>query len=142
MGAEKRERGCWLLKTDPDTYKYDDLVREKRTVWDGVTNNLALSHIRKIRKGDVLLIYHTGDEKAVVGLAEAASDPYPDPKKNDPKLTVIDVKAVRRAKRPVTLAEIKLMPEFASFPLVRLPRLSVMPVGDKEYQRIIKLSGL
>lgn len=131
-----------MLKTDPDTYKYDDLVREKKTVWDGVTNSLALSHIRKIRKGDALLIYHTGDEKAVVGLAEAASEPYPDPKKNDPKLTVIDVKPVKRAKRPVTLAEIKGMPEFASFPLVRLPRLSVMPVGEKEHHRITKLAGL
>lgn len=136
------KRGCWLLKTDPDTYKYADLEREKKTVWDGVTNNLALSHLRKIKKGDALLIYHTGDEKAVVGLAEAVSNPYPDPKKRDPKLTVIDVKPVKRAKQPVTLAEIKQMAEFASFPLVRLPRLSVMPVGDKECQRLMKLAGL
>src|SRR5689334_151735 len=116
---------CWLLKTDPADYTYDDLEREGRAVWDGVANNLALQHLRKIRKGDALIIYHTGDEKAIVGLAVAASNPYPDPRENNEKLAVIDVTAKRRVKRAVTLAEIKTLAELAVFPLVRLPRLSV-----------------
>lgn len=133
---------AWLLKTDPDTYKFEDLEREKNTVWDGVTNALALKHLRSIKKGDTLLIYHTGDEKAVVGVAQAASDPYSDPKKNDPKLTVIDVRPVKRIKSPVTLAAVKQVPALASFPLVRMPRLSVMPVGDKEFKLLAKMASL
>ena len=139
---EESRPGCWLLKTDPDTYKFEDLEREKKTVWDGVTNALALKHLRSVKKGDTLLIYHTGDEKAIVGVAEAASDPYPDPKKNDPKLTVIDVKPVKRVKQHATLAEIKQITELASFPLVRMPRLSVMPVNEKEFKRLAKLAGI
>lgn len=131
----------WLLKSDPEDYGYDDLARDKQTVWDGVANNLALQHLRKIRKGDLLLIYHTGDEKALVGLAIAASNPYPDPQTDDEKLTVIDIRAKKRARRSVTLAEIKAMPEFADFPLVKLPRLSVMPVSDSEYKKLIDLAG-
>ena len=132
----------WLLKSDPDDYSYDDLAKDGKTVWDGVTNNLALQHLRKIQKGDVLLIYHTGEEKAIVGLAIAASNPYPDPNGDNEKLTVINIKAKKRVKRPVTLSDIKQMPEFADFPLVRLPRLSVMPVSEDEYKRLVQLTGL
>src|SRR5262249_50484516 len=129
----------WLLKSDPDEYSYDDLAKDGNAVWDGVTNNLALQNLRKIKKGDLLLIYHTGDEKAIVGLAVAVSNPYPDPNGDNEKLTVIDIKAKRRVKRPVTLSDIKQMPEFADFPLVRLPRLSVMPVTEEEYKRLAEL---
>ena len=132
----------WLLKSDPDDYSYDDLVRDKQTVWDGVTNNFALLNLRKIRKGDLLLIYHTGDEKAVVGLAVAATNPYPDPNFDNDKLVVLDIQAKKLAKRPVTLAEIKALKEFADFPLVKLPRLSVMPVSKQEYCRLAGLAGL
>ena len=132
----------WLLKSDPDTYGYSDLERDGNTVWDGVTNALALKHLREIKKGDALLIYHTGDEKAIVGLAEATSGAYPDPKAGDPKLAVIDIKPKKRVKRAVTLGEIKAMPEFASFALVRMSRLSVMPVGDPEWKKIVELTGL
>jgi predicted RNA-binding protein with PUA-like domain len=135
-------RSCWLLKTDPGDYTYYDLERERRAVWDNVTNNLALQNLRKVEKGDRLLIYHTGDEKAITGLAEAVSDPYPDPKGNDEKVVVIDVKPKRRAKRMLTLSEIKQTPGLSSFQLVRLPRLSVVPVTDEEWKILSEMSGL
>ncbi|HKF56554.1 MAG TPA: EVE domain-containing protein [Blastocatellia bacterium] len=132
----------WLLKTEPDSYSFKDLEREGKTVWDGVTNNLALRNIRNIKKGDQLLIYHTGNEKAVAGLAEAVSPAYPDPKANDPKLVVFDIKPKKRAANAVTLADIKQIHEMAGSDLVRLPRLSVVPLTEKEWQRITKLAGL
>jgi predicted RNA-binding protein with PUA-like domain len=131
----------WLLKSDPDEYSYNDLAKDGKTVWDGVTNNLALQHLRKIKKGDLLLIYHTGEEKAIVGLAVAASNPYPDPNGDNEKLTVIDIKAKKRVKRAVTLSDIKRITEFSDFPLVRLPRLSVMPVSEDEYRQLANLLG-
>jgi predicted RNA-binding protein with PUA-like domain len=132
----------WLLKSDPEDYSFDDLMKDGFAVWDGVANNLALQHLRKVKKGDVILIYHTGDEKALVGLAVAASNAYPDPKADNEKLAVIDVKPKKRAKRKVILSEIKSLPEFAEFQLVRMPRLSVMPVSEAEYQRLVELAGL
>jgi predicted RNA-binding protein with PUA-like domain len=132
----------WLLKSDPEDYSFDDLMKDGFAVWDGVANNLALQHLRKIKKGDVILIYHTGDEKALVGLAVAASNPYPDPNADNEKLAVVDLKPKKRAKRKVTLGEIKALPEFTEFPLVRLSRLSVMPVSEAEYRRLVELSGL
>jgi predicted RNA-binding protein with PUA-like domain len=136
-----RPRG-WLLKTEPDSYSFKDLQREGKTVWDGVTNNLALRNIRNIRKGDQVLIYHTGNEKTVAGLAEAASPPYPDPKANDPKLVVVDVKPKKPAAKPVTLGDIKQLPDLASSDLVRLPRLSVVPLTEKQWNKITQLAGL
>jgi predicted RNA-binding protein with PUA-like domain len=130
----------WLFKSDPDTYSFFDLERDRKTVWDGVSNNLALKHLRGARKGDSVLIYHTGDEKAVVGLAEVASDPYPDPKQKDARLAVVDLAAGQRLARPVTLDEIKKQAALKSFDLVRLPRLSVMPVSDAQWNTIMKLA--
>src|SRR2546425_12464049 len=97
----------WLLKTEPDGYSWDDLVRDKKTAWDGVSNALALKHIRAMKKGDLALIYHTGDERAAVGVAEVASDPYPDPKEEDDRLVVVDLKPKKKLKQPVTLSDIK-----------------------------------
>lgn len=131
----------WLLKTDPDNYTYDDLERDGKTVWDGVSNNLALQYLRQIKKGDVLVIYHTGNEKAVTGLAAAAGDAYTDPKEDNPKLAVIDVKPKKRVKRAITLGEIKQTKEFAEFALVRLPRLSVMPISEKEWKKLSEMAG-
>jgi len=131
----------WLLKTEPAEYAFEDLVREGKTVWDGVTNPLALKHLRAIRKGDELLIYHTGNVRAVVGLAKAASDPYPDPAKNDPKLAAVDVVAVRELPLPIRLEAIKSQRVFRAFELVRLPRLSVMPVPPTIWKAIRKLAG-
>lgn len=131
----------WLLKSDPDEYGFDHLLKDGSAVWDGVTNNLALQNIRKMKKGDVVLIYHSGDEKALVGTATVTSNPYPDPKANNEKIVVIDLKPKKRAKRTVSLSEIKALPEFADFQLVKLPRLSVMPVSQDEYKRLGELAG-
>jgi predicted RNA-binding protein with PUA-like domain len=130
----------WLVKEEPETYSYDALVRDGRTVWAGVRNPLAQKHLRSIRRGDRIFYYHTGKEKAVVAVAKAASDAYDDPKDKDGKLAVIDVIPDRKLARPVTLKEIKADAAFASFPLVRMSRLSVMPVTDAEWNRIEKLS--
>jgi predicted RNA-binding protein with PUA-like domain len=135
-------KNCWLLKTDPEDYTYSDLERDGKTTWDGVANNLALQNLRKVRRGDRLLIYHTGAEKSIVGEAEAATDPYPDPKATDQKLVVIDVKPRRRAKHASTLEEIKQTAALASFQLVRLPRLSVVPVSEQEWSILAKMTGL
>ena len=134
MGAK------WLFKSDPDTYSFDHLERDGRTVWDGVSNNLALKHLRSVRRGDQALIYHTGDEKAVVGLAEVVSDAYPDPKQKDPRLVVVDLEARERLARPVSLAEIRKQAALKNFDLVRLPRLSVMPVSEAQWNAIMKLA--
>lgn len=126
----------WLFKTEPGVYSYSDLEREKKAVWDGVSNNLALKHLREIRMGDEILIYHSGDEKAIVGLAIAVSDPYPNPNENDEKLVVINVKAKKRLARPLSLAEIKAIEELKDFDLVRLPRLSVMPIAENYWEKL------
>jgi len=130
----------WILKTDTDTYPFDQLVRERRAVWDGVTNALALKHIRSMAKGDQAFIYHSGDEKALVGLARIVSDPYPDPKAKDPKLAVVDIEAGDRLARPVTLAEIKANPAFADLGLVRMSRLSVIPVPAEQWKRLLTMA--
>ena len=130
----------WILKTDTDTYSFDDLAREHRAVWDGVSNALALKHIRSMAKGDHLLIYHSGDEKALVGLARVASAPYPDPKQDDPKLVVVDIEAGKRLPRPVSLATVKADPAFADLALVRMSRLSVIPVSEAHWKRLLALA--
>jgi predicted RNA-binding protein with PUA-like domain len=126
----------WLFKTEPSEYSYDDLERETKAVWDGVTNSLALKHLREVRMGDEILIYHSGDEKAIIGLAQAVSDPYPNPREDDDKLIVINLKPKRRLVRPLTLSEIKVIEEFKEFDLLRLPRLSVMPIPDNYWDRL------
>jgi predicted RNA-binding protein with PUA-like domain len=130
----------WLLKTEPSTYSFADLEREKRAVWDGVANALALKHLRTMKRGDLAFIYHTGEEKQIIGIAEVTSDPYPDPRENDPKLVVIDLKPRGRLPRPVTLAEIKVRQEFQDFELVRMGRLSVMPVSASRWRRLKKIA--
>jgi predicted RNA-binding protein with PUA-like domain len=126
----------WLLKEEPSHYSYDDLARDGRTAWTGVRNPLAQKHLRGIRKGDRIFFYHTGDEKAVVGIARAAGAPYPDPADKTGKLHAVDVEPVKKLRSAVTLAAIKADKTFASFPLVRISRLSVMPVTDEEWKRI------
>jgi predicted RNA-binding protein with PUA-like domain len=126
----------WLLKTEPSTYSYADLERDGKTVWDGVTNALALKHLRSMAQGDLSFIYHTGDEKQIVGIAQVVNHPYPNPKENDPKLVVVDLKPRERLKRAVTLAEIKSRGDFAKFDLVRIGRLSVMPVSPSRWRTI------
>ncbi len=130
----------WLFKTEPSSYAYDQLERDGRTVWDGVKNPVARKHIAAVKRGDQVLVYHTGDEKAVIGIATALSDGYPDPKQKDEKAAVVDLAPVKRLPRPVTLAELKQRPSLRDFPLVRLPRLSAMPVSAAEWQEIERLS--
>jgi predicted RNA-binding protein with PUA-like domain len=130
----------WLVKEEPDHYGYDQLERERKTVWAGVKNPLAQKHLRGIKRGDRIFYYHTGKQKAVVAVAKAASDAYPDPKDASGRLFVVDVVPEKALARPVTLAEIKADASFADFPLVRMSRLSVMPVTDVEWKRIETLS--
>jgi len=118
----------WLLKTEPDDYAYDDLVRDTRTRWTGVSNAAAQKAMRGIKKGDEAFIYHTGKEKRIAGLAEIASDPYPDPKQDDEKLVVFDLKPKAKATKEFTLADAKADERFEGFALVRQPRLSAMEV--------------
>lgn len=130
----------WLLKTEPGTYSFMDLKRDGTTRWDGVKNNLALKHLRSMKKGDQAFIYHSGDEKAVIGIARIEGIPYPDPKKKDEKIVVVDLKAASALDRAVLLSEIKSIKSCASFELVRIPRLSVMPVSAEIWNTIIKRS--
>jgi predicted RNA-binding protein with PUA-like domain len=130
----------WLLKTEPSTFSFDQLERDGKTVWDGVRNNLALMHLRAMKPNDRLLIYHTGATKAVVGMAKVVSKPYPDPKQQDPRWVVVDVTPDGRLAKPVTLAAIKADPAFADFPLVRMSRLSVMPVSPEHWSRLLSLA--
>jgi predicted RNA-binding protein with PUA-like domain len=130
----------WLFKEEPDHYSLDDLFRDKRTTWAGVGNNLALKHLRSVKKGDHVLYYHTGKEKSVVGVMEVVKGPYPDPARDDDRFVVVDVKPLSRLHRPVSLAEFKANPKFADFALVRISRLSVMPVTDAQYAEIERLS--
>ena len=131
----------FLFKTEPTAYAFGDLVRDKRSVWDGVSNALALKHLRSVAKGDTVVIYHTGDEKAAVGIAKALSDPYPDPKLSDPRRVVVDLVPVRKLDRPVPLATFRTDRVLDSTELVRLPRLSVMPLTTMHLARIEKLAG-
>ena len=131
----------WVLKTEPSTYSYDDLVKDASTYWDGVKNPVALKHMRSVKKGDLALIYHTGKEKAAVGIARITSAPYPDPAHNDEKLVVFDLKAVKALKRPVTLKEIKADRTFENMALVRQGRLSVVPATKRQWDRLVKLGG-
>jgi predicted RNA-binding protein with PUA-like domain len=130
----------WLFKEEPTHYSYDDLVRDGKTSWTGVRNPLAQKHLRSVSKGDRVFFYHTGDEKAVIGIAKAVGAAYPDPADKSGKLHAVDIAPVRKLKQPVTLAAIKADKSFASFPLVRMARLSVMPVSDDEWARIEKMS--
>lgn len=129
----------WLLKTEPSVYSYADLERDGQTVWDGVNNNLALKHLRETCEGDLALIYHTGDEKAWTGIAQITRGHYADPKLDDPKRAVCDVKAHEKLENPVTLAQIKAVPELCEWALVKNSRLSVVPVSEAQFQILCEL---
>ena len=130
----------WLFKTEPGAYSWQQLERDGRTVWDGVKNALALKHLRAVADGDEVLIYHTGDEKAAVGIAVATRGAYPDPKQNDARAVVVDLRPERALARSVTLAEMRKERKLADFELLRLPRLSVMPVSAAHWAAILGLA--
>src|SRR5882672_1183055 len=131
----------WLFKEEPSNYSFDAFAKDKKTVWSGVKNPVAQKNLRSVKKGDSVFYYHTGDEKSVVGIAKASRDAYPDPKDKTGKAHVVDIVPVKKLKRPVTLAEIKADPFFKDFALVRISRLSVMPVTAAQWTRIEKLGA-
>ena len=133
--------GRWLFKTEPGAYSWQQLEREGRTVWDGVKNALALKHLAAVAEGDEVLVYHTGDEKAAVGIARVLRGAYPDPKARDAKLVVVDLAPLRALPSPVTLAAMRTNPKLAGFDLLRLPRLSVVPVSAAYWTAILRMAG-
>lgn len=132
----------WLLKTEPSDYSYDDLEKEPGgTVWDGVRNYAALKYLRDMEKGDRAIVYHTGNVRAAVGVAEVVSDPYPDPEGDDERMMAVDVAADFRLKRPVPLADLRDDPAFSAHPLVQQPRLSVMELEPDHWAEILRRGG-
>lgn len=131
----------WLLKTEPSTYSWADLVRDQRTTWDGVTNAAALNAIRQMKVGDEALIYHSGEERAIVGIAKVVRSAYQDPKRDDPRLAVVDLAPVKALDAPVSLAAVKREKRLAELGLVRISRLSTMPVSA-EHREILKHLGV
>jgi predicted RNA-binding protein with PUA-like domain len=132
----------WLLKTEPTEFSFDDLVARRVEPWDGVTNQTALRNLRSAQLGEICVIYHTGNERQAVGLATVERTAYPDPKLHDDKLIVIDVRAGQRLPKPVRLDQIKMDSRFADSPLVRMGRLSVVPLTDQQYAAILEMSGI
>ncbi len=131
----------WLLKTEPTSYSYADLQHDGVTMWDGVANTVALKHMRAMEVGDLALIYHTGDERRVVGIAEVIRAAYADPQASDPRMLVIDLRVVGPLAAPVSLASIKADPFFSDFALVRQGRLSVVPVTAAQWERLLALAS-
>lgn len=130
----------WLVKEEPEHYSFDQFAADRTTVWSGVKNPVAQRNLRAMKKGDRVFFYHTGKEKAVVGTARVATTAYPDPKDTSGKLAVVELVADNKLKRPVTLAEIKASGRFGDSPLVRIPRLSVMPVTEEQWEAIEAMS--
>ena len=124
----------WLFKTEPSVYSYQQLVKDKKTMWDGVANNLALMHLKDIKKGEQIFIYHTGDEKQAVGIARALGGAYADPGKDNPRMLVVDIEPVKALARPVTLVEVKAHAKLKNFDLVRNSRLSIMKLTDEQWE--------
>jgi predicted RNA-binding protein with PUA-like domain len=131
----------WILKSEPTSYSYEQLERDRKTAWDGVKNPLALKHIRTMHTGDEVLIYHTGKEKALVGKAKIVSEPYPDPAAGDPKLAVVDIQAVKPLEQSVPLAAVKAEKSLADLALVRMGRLSVVPATPAQWKRLLRMAG-
>jgi predicted RNA-binding protein with PUA-like domain len=130
----------WLLKTEPETYSFERLLQERVTNWNGVRNYQARNNLRKIAKGDVALIYHSGGDKAVVGIARVTREAYPDPDKDGIDWVQVDVEPVEALGRAVTLAAIKATPALRELPLIKQSRLSVMPISKSDYEKILVLS--
>lgn len=139
--AYEHIRTFWLLKTEPSDYSFEQLEHDVSTVWDGVGNNTALMHMREVREGDMAFIYHTGNERSIVGVAKVRSDPYPDPEGDDPRRVVFDVEFDHRLPEPVPLADLRDVPEMADWDLLTNGRLSVMPVPPEHWERILERAG-
>ena len=133
----------WLAKQEPSGprgYDFESLKKEKKTVWDGVHNNLALKHMREMKPGDLVLYYHTGNERQAVGIMEVTSKPYPNPKEDNERFIVVDVKYKKPLKKSVTLDQMKKQKKFKNWELLRISRLSIMPVPKDIWDSIIQMS--
>jgi predicted RNA-binding protein with PUA-like domain len=130
----------WLVKSEPSTYAWEDLVRDKRTHWDGVRNAQARNNLAAMKKGDLALVYHSGDDKQVIGVARVVREAFPDTTAEDDGWVAVDLEAVEPLAKPVTLAQIKAHPELRDMALVRQSRLSVMPLSAKEFRTVIAMS--
>lgn len=130
----------YLLKTEPGDYSYDDLEKDGSTVWDGVRNYAALKHMREVREGDKAFIYHTGNQRRIVGVARVTSDAYPAPEEDDAKIVVFDVEPEERLESPVSLSAVKDDPAFSDWSLVNNPRLSAMPVPPELWEKVLEMS--
>ena len=133
--------GAFLFKTEPSDFSFSDLLRDKRVVWEGVSNALALQHMRTVRKGDTVVIYHTGSEKRAVGLATVTKGPYADPRQDDERRVVVDLKPLRALGTPVSLSQFKTDPVLKATELVRISRLSVMPLSEPQLTKLLALAG-
>lgn len=131
----------WLLKSEPSSYSWDQLVKEKHTSWTGVRNPQAQANLNAMKPGDRCFFYHSGEGKEIVGIAEVVKAAYPDPTDKAGKAITVDIKAVQSVKQPVTLAAIKADPKFKDFKLVRQSRLSVVPVSDEHWKLLMKMVG-
>jgi predicted RNA-binding protein with PUA-like domain len=129
----------WLLKTEPETFSWDDLVLQKQSMWDGVRNFQARNNLQKMQLGDIAFFYHSGKSPSIVGLAEITKEHYPDPTAHEGNWLVVDVKPVRKLLRPISLFEIKSTPTLQKMSLVKSPRLSVQPVLPEEFDAILEL---
>ena len=129
----------WLLKTEPGEYSWEDLVKEGRTTWDGVKNALAQKNLQKMKQDDQVLIYHTGRERSIIGIAVVVKEPYPDDEEKG-SVYLVDIVPLKKLTRPLSLQEIKKDPFFARWELVRLPRLSIMPVPSPLWEKILSLA--
>jgi predicted RNA-binding protein with PUA-like domain len=132
----------WLIKTEPGTYSWDDLVAKKTDIWNGVRNYAARNNLRLMKKGDICLFYHSGDVSACVGIAKVAKAAYPDPTAEEGDWSAVDVTAVKKLKKEVSLKDIKKIPELADMQLVRISRLSVSPVTEFQFRMILDLGGV
>jgi len=131
----------WLVKQEPSSYSWSDLVAEGKTSWTGVRNFTARNNLRKMRKTDEVLFYHSGEEKAVVGIAKVMRTAYPDPTAKEGDWSTVDLAAVKPLARPVTLREIKDNSRLRGIPLIRQSRLSVMPLAESDFREIVNMAG-
>jgi predicted RNA-binding protein with PUA-like domain len=131
----------WLVKSEPSTYSWDDLVKEKQTCWSGVRNYAARLHLRNMKKGDEVFFYHSNEGTDIVGIAKVSKEAYQDPTTEDDRWVAIDLKPHRKLKKPVPLTEIKKDSKLKEMALVRIGRLSVQPVTEKEWSRVLELAG-
>ena len=129
----------WLVKSEPETYSWENLVKDKRTNWNGVRNFQAAANMKAMKKGDRVLFYHSGESRSIVGVAEVVKEYYPDPTDKEGRFGMVDIAAVMPFKRPVSLAEIKADKKLADFKLVRQGRLSVVPVNDAEWKLLTSM---